>query len=92
MRTETARLYKEMLSLQGHPVDLDTRIGDELTGATPASLRRTDPRADTRAPDRLERRSSWFDSFLLLGGHDPIDPHQPNDAIASPERIGVGHC
>ena len=87
MRTETARLYKEMLSLQGHPVDLDTRIGDELTGATPASLRRD----DTRANGRLEGRS-WFDSFLLLGGHDPIDPHQPNDAIVSPERIGIGHC
>ena len=78
MRTETTRLYKDLLSLQGHLVD--GRIEDEATGQTPA------PRRDK------EQRSSWFDSFLLLGGHDPIDPHQPNDAIVSPERIGISHC
>jgi hypothetical protein len=83
MRTETARLYKDLLSLQGHPID--SGIGDELTGATPASERR-------RESGRLDRSTTWFESFLLLGGHDPIDPHQANDAIVSPERIGVGHC
>ena len=82
MRTETARLYKDLLSLQGH--DVDAGIGDEATGATPESLR--------RASGRLDRGTTWFESFLLLGGHDPIDPHQANDAIVSPERIGVGHC
>ena len=78
MRTETTQLYKDLLSLQGHLVD--GRIEDEATGLAPA------PR------ETKTSRSSWFDSFLLLGGHDPIDPHQANDAIVSPERIGVSHC
>ncbi|KGQ18390.1 hypothetical protein LF41_1390 [Lysobacter dokdonensis DS-58] len=78
MRIETARLYKDLLSLQGHLVD--GRIEDEITGTTPAPRR-----AD-------EKNHRWFDSFLLLGGHDPIDPHQANDAIVSPERIGISHC
>ena len=78
MRTETTRLFKDLLSLQGHPVD--GRIEDELSGSTPAAR-----------PAR-EGGSRWFDSFLLLGGHDPIDPHQANDAIVSPERIGISHC
>ena len=82
MRTETARLYKEMLSLHGHPIE--SGIEDELTGTTPESER--------RASGRLDRGTTWFESFLLLGGHDPIDPHQAGDAIVSPERIGVGHC
>ena len=77
MRTATTNLYKDLLSLQGHLVD--GRIEDEATGETPA-------------PSRNSERSHWFDSFLLLGGHDPLDPHQPNDAIASPEKIGVAHC
>jgi hypothetical protein len=78
MRTETTRLYKDLLSLQGHLVD--GRIEEETTGQTPAPRRSNG------------ERSSWFESFLLLGGHDPIDPHQANDAIVSPEKIGIAHC
>jgi hypothetical protein len=78
MRTETTRLYKDLLSLQGHLVD--GRIEDEATGLMPV------PR------EAKASRSSWFDSFLLLGGHDPIDPHMANDAIVSPEKIGVARC
>ena len=78
MRTGITNLYKDLLSLQGHVVD--GRIEDEATGLAPASLRDSAP------------RSTWFDSFLLLGGHDPIDPHQANDAIVSPEKINIAPC
>ena len=78
MRTATTRIYKDLLSLQGHLVD--GRIEDEVTGQTPVSHQAS------------EYRSHWYDSFLLLGGQDPIDPHQPNDAIVSPEKIGIAHC
>ena len=78
MRTETTRLYKDLLSLQGHRVD--GPVEDELSGLAPA------PRRDN------VQRSRWFATFLLLGEHDAIDSHHPNDAIVSPEKIGIAHC
>ncbi|MGO4550944.1 hypothetical protein AB4059_07565 [Lysobacter sp. 2RAF19] len=76
MGLQTTRIYKDLLSLQGHLVD--GPVEDEVSGLRPRQ-------ADTH-------RSRWFESFLLLGGHDPIDPHQANDALVSPEKIGISHC
>ena len=55
---------------------VDGRIEDEATGLAP----------------RRETNTHWFDSFLLLGRYDAVDSHEANDAIVSPERIGIAHC
>jgi hypothetical protein len=52
----------------------------------------TDP-AHIKPPEAREvrRTAHWYDDFLLLGGHEPIDPHQANDAVVASEAR-CAHC
>ena len=62
MRTETTRLFKDLLSLQGH--DTDSRLGVE-----PAKDQA--PQATPESP--LEGAMNLFKSLWLLGGLESID-------------------
>lgn len=86
MNKQTQSLYKDLLSLHGHVTD---PVEFEAAGFESAEFEAGRQEATPRR--RRNGSRSWFADFLLLGGHDPIDPHLAGDAIVAPDRPVV-HC
>jgi len=68
MRTETTRLFKDLLFLQGHVAD--ARLGADLA---------TEAASPTPGTSTEESTMNLFKSFWLLGGLESIDPRIGDD-------------
>ena len=90
MRTETTRLFKDLLFLQGHVAD--ARLGADLA---------TEAASPTPGTSTEESTMNLFKSFWLLGGLESIDPRIGDVALQEQQVLeeagGLGahdrlHC